>query len=462
MSCVNFLEQYEFLQILGQGASGRVYLARHKVLDTLRAIKVHSKNQPLITDFLKEAQILQNLNHPGIPHIYETAEDEEHYYLIEEYIPGTSLQTLISSAPEKIPLTDIIKYGIKLCDILSYLHSQKPYPLLYLDFKPEHIICNGDRLYLLDFGSVRQEREWLAGAGIPGTAGFVSPEVERGRAPKRSSDIYGAGALLYYMITGSRYEGKNSFMSHGLAAMEWETVLKGCLSEEMDKRYQDVLFLKNDLEKLKGRGRKKGKMPSLTIVAAGAINRLGVTHTAIGLTAWLNRKGPAALYLDETEARTMEIIAEETKGAVERQGIVQAGNFLGLPCFGPGVVCETEEFPIHILDIGALECGFAEGSRSEKQRCLCRKADVILLFLGSREWEMQQNLAVLTNWELPQKPVILFPFGVTDSARKLLKERKVRKFYIVPCFHKLWKIEKEAAVFYQKLWEGITGKGGVY
>lgn len=462
MSCVNFLEQYEFLQILGQGASGRVYLARHKVLETFRAIKVYSKNQPQACDFLKEAQILQNLNHPGIPHIYETAEDEDYYYLIEDYIPGTSLQTLISSAPEKIPMKDIIKYGIKLCDILSYLHSQKPYPLLYLDFKPEHVICNGERIYLLDFGSVRQEREWLAGAGIPGTAGFVSPEVQGGRAPKKSSDIYGVGSLLYYMITGSRYEGKHSFTSHGQAVMECETVLKGCLSEEMDKRYQDVLFLKSDLEKLEGRGRKKGEMSSLKIVAAGAINRLGVTHTAIGLTAWLNRKRPIAIYRDETEARTMEIIAEETKGAVERQGIVQIGDFLGLPCFGSGVVCETEDFSVQILDIGVLESDFAEGSRREKQRRLCMEADVILLFLGSREWEMKQNLTVLTNWKLPQKPVILFPFGVTDSARRLLKKRKTRKFYIIPCFRKLWKPEKEAAVFYQKLWGGITGKGGVY
>lgn len=462
MSCVNFLEQYEFLQILGQGASGRVYLARHKVLDALRAIKVHSKSQPQAVDFLKEAQILQNLNHPGIPHIYETAEDEEHYYLIEEYIPGTSLQTLISSAPEKIPRTDIIKYGMELCDIISYLHSQKPYPLLYLDFKPEHVICREDRVYLLDFGSVRQEREWSAGAGIPGTAGFVSPEVQAGRAPKRSSDIYGVGALLYYMITGSRYEGKYSFTGQSLVAKEWEAVLKGCLAEEADRRYQDALFLKNDLVKLKERGRKKGEVPSLTVVVAGTMERLGVTHTAIGLTAWLNRKKPVALYRDETEARTIEIIAEETKGAMERQGVIQIGDFLGLPCFGSGVVCETEDFPVHILDIGSLDSDSACKERRERQRRLCMEADVVLLLFGGREWEMKRNLAVLTQWELSQKPVILFPFGVTDSAKRLLKEQKVRKFYTIPCFQNLWKIGKEAAVFYQKLWERIVGEGGVY
>ncbi len=462
MSCVNFLEQYEFLQILGQGASGKVYLARHKVLDTFRAIKVHSKNMPQADDFLKEAQILQNLNHPGIPRVYETAEDEEYYYLIEEYISGTSLQTLISSAPAKIPRTDIIKYGIELCDIISYLHSQKPYPLLYLDFKPEHVVLARDRVYLLDFGSVRQEREWLAGAGIPGTTGFVSPEVQAGRMPKKSSDIYGVGALLYYMITGYPYKGQYGFTSQGLIAKEWEAVLKSCLSEEMDRRYQEMLFLKNDLMKLVDKGRRKGERLSLTVVVAGTMERLGVTHTAIGLTAWLNRKKPEALYRDETEAHTIEIIAEETKGAMERQGIIQIGDFFGLPCFGSGVACETDNFPFQVLDIGPLGGDTVREKQREKQKRLCMEADVVLLLLGGREWEMKQNLAVLAQWKLPRKPIILFPFGITDSAKRMLKEQKVRKFYTIPCFHKLWKIEKEAAVFYQKLWERITGRGGVY
>ena len=461
MSCVNFLEQYEFLQILGQGASGRVYLARHKVLDALRAIKVLSKSQPRAVDFLKEAQILQNLNHPGIPHIYEVAEDADQYYLIEEYISGTSLQTLISSAPEKIPLTDIIKYGSELCDILSYLHSQKPYPLLYLDFKPEHVICSGGRIYLLDFGSVRQERERFTGAGIPGTAGFVSPEVKAGKMPNKYSDIYGVGALLFYMATGSRYEGKSSFTGYGSAADKLKTVLKCCLSEKMEERYQDVLFLKNDLMKLNGRGRKRGEMPSLTVVVAGAMKRLGVTHTAIGLTAWLNRKKLAALYLDEKEDHISELLAEEVKSARERQGMIRIEDFLGLPCFGAGVEYEVDEFPIRILDIGSLDESSEAKEQRRKQRRLCMEADVILLLLGGREWEMNRNRAVLAQWELPQKPVILFPFGVTDSAKRMLKELKIKKYYTIPFFHAIWKIENQAAVFYQTLWEKIAGKGGI-
>ena len=89
------------------------------------------------------------------------------------------------------------------------------------------------------------------------------------------------------------------------------------------------------------------------------------------------------------------------------------------------------------------------------------EADVILLLLGGREWEMNLNRAVLDHWELPQKPVILFPFGVTDSAKKMLRELKIRRYYTIPFFHIIWKIEKQAAEFYQTLWEKIAGKGGI-
>lgn len=459
MSYVNFLEQYEFLQILGQGAGSRVYLARHRVLGTLRAIKALSKSHPRGRGLLKEAQILQNLNHPGIPHVYEVAEDSEQYCLIEEYIPGTSLQTIISSAPDKIPRTDIIRYGMGLCDIISYLHEQKPYPLLYLDFKPEHVICSGGKVYLLDFGSVRQEREWSAGAGIPGTEGFVSPEVKAGKNPTKSSDIYGVGALLFYMATGERYEGRNSFLNQSSAMGEWKKVLGNCLYEETEKRYRDIRTLRNDLKKLGNRGKKEGEMPSLTVAVAGAMERLGVTHTAIGLTAWLNRRKQVALYLDETKNHMVEYLADTVEGAQERQGIIRIGDFLGIPCFGDGVECGIEKFPVQVLDVGAF-CNGKEPDEDKRARQmqLCAEADVVLLLLGGREWELEQSRQILLGWSLPQKPVILFRFGVTDAAEKMLKEAKVRKFHTIPYFQKLWKSERQAAAFYEALWKRVVGE----
>jgi serine/threonine-protein kinase len=456
VSCVNFLDQYEFLQILGQGAGSRVYLARHKVLDTLRAVKVLSKNHPCVREFLKEAQVLQNLNHPGIPRIYEVAEDSEQYYLIEEYLTGISLQTLVASAPEKIPLTDILQYGMKLCSIISYLHEQKPYPLLYLDFKPEHVICREDKVYLLDFGSVRQEREWSAGAGIPGTAGFVSPEVQEGKFPKKSSDIYGVGALLFFMLTGSPYEGRNSLERCTFLHKDWKQVLERCLAQESWNRYQTVPLLIKDLERLIPEGRGKGEMPSLSIAVAGAMGRLGVTHTALGLTAWLNRKSPIAVYADETKSHMVELLGETASDVREQGGILRIGDFLGMPSFGTGIEWDTGEYPIRILDVGSLclEENLQEDALARKMQ-ICMEADAVLLLLGTKLWELGRNRAVLAHWELPQKPVILLPFEATREVETVLKESKIRKYYTIPCFQSLWKIRGAAADFYEKLWNGL-------
>ena len=71
--------------------------------------------------------------------------------MIEEYIQGESLETFVSHQ-KSISEELIVKLGIQLCDIFTYLHHLSPYPILYQDLKPEHIILCGDQVKLLDFG----------------------------------------------------------------------------------------------------------------------------------------------------------------------------------------------------------------------------------------------------------------------------------------------------------------------
>ena len=98
----------------------------------------------LKADFLSEADLLKNLNHPGIPLIYDIDEDDDFIYMIEEFIQGDSLEDFILHQ-DYISQELIIEYGIQLCDILDYLHHITPYPILYQDLKPEHIILCGNQ-----------------------------------------------------------------------------------------------------------------------------------------------------------------------------------------------------------------------------------------------------------------------------------------------------------------------------
>lgn len=434
------MEQYEILQMLGQGAGSRVYLARHRLFDGLRAIKVISKNHPQVAAFLKEAQILYNLRHPGIPRIYEVIQDTKNYYLIQEYISGSSLQKLVS-ASEKISKTDSITYAVALCEIILYLHTMKPYPLLYLDFKPEHVILSGGRIRLLDFGSVREERELATGAGIPGTSGFLAPEVRAGEYPSKCTDIYGVGALLFFALTGTEYQGENDLKGNSRLIK----VLRKCLHERPKDRYQNFEELKKDLEKLLKTETKKGGKASLTIVVAGAMERVGTTHFAIALTSWLNEKGPNAIYEEIGDRRVVDVLAQSDL-AREDNGMIRIERFYGLPYFGTGIAEDCNGFPIRILDIGMLS-----PDMDDRKRRYLEEADTCFLVIGNREWENQSTLWALKQWNLPKKPTLLLRFGLTDCVYALLKEQKIREFYQVPFFRNIWKPEKEAGSFFQSL-----------
>lgn len=93
--------KYRIISTLGAGSSSTVYLAEHLILKVYRAIKCIPKDT--VRRFsagseefpLAEANLLKTLNHPGIPLIYDIDEDEHNIYMIEEFIQGDSLETLV-------------------------------------------------------------------------------------------------------------------------------------------------------------------------------------------------------------------------------------------------------------------------------------------------------------------------------------------------------------------------------
>ncbi len=72
------------------------------------------------------------------------------YYIIEEYVEGESLEKLLWNT--SVSQEYMIQIGIQLCGIVSFLHSQKPFPVLHQDLKPSHIIVCGNQVKLIDFG----------------------------------------------------------------------------------------------------------------------------------------------------------------------------------------------------------------------------------------------------------------------------------------------------------------------
>src|SRR5699024_8630872 len=125
-------------------------------LGTKWAIKAVDKRLSTEFDLLAEPNILKKLNHPSLPRIIDIEEDENNLYIIEDYIDGKSLDRQLKEK-KNFDENIVINWAKQLCDVLIYLHNQKPNPIIYRDMKPANIIVDkDDNVKLIDFGIARE------------------------------------------------------------------------------------------------------------------------------------------------------------------------------------------------------------------------------------------------------------------------------------------------------------------
>ena len=200
-------ERYQLQYKLGERPARQTWLARNTETDSLVVIKLLASSSQMQWNDLKlferEAQILRELNHPSIPQYrdYFGIDEDTHWFaIVEDYIPGESLQTLLDRG-KRFSESLVKKIAFELLDILDYLHQLNP-PVLHRDIKPSNIILGEDeRIYLVDFGSI-QDKAAAKGASftVVGTYGYTPMEQFGGKAVA-ASDLYALGATLIHLLT---------------------------------------------------------------------------------------------------------------------------------------------------------------------------------------------------------------------------------------------------------------------
>jgi len=202
-------EKYRIIDTLGQGGSGTTYLAE----DLQRAQRVALKALSLhrMTDwkkmelFEREARILAQLNHSGIPHYLEyfhvdTPQDRS-FYIAQQLAEGKSLAALVESG-WRTDENGVRQIAIQILEILGYLHKLTP-PVIHRDIKPQNIIRREDgQIFLVDFGAVQDtyHNTFMRGSTVVGTFGYMAPEQFRGQAVP-TTDLYALGATLLFLLT---------------------------------------------------------------------------------------------------------------------------------------------------------------------------------------------------------------------------------------------------------------------
>lgn len=199
---------YQLERVLGQNASRQTWLARDLQTQELVVIKLLPFNDQVQWDdlrlFEREAQVLQQLNHPNIPRYrnYFCVDDRLLWFgLVQEYVRGVSLKDLLNQG---IVLTESEARlaARQVLKILIYLHELSP-PVLHRDIKPSNLIRDEEgHIVLVDFGAV-QDRAAKEGATftVVGTYGYAPLEQLGGRATP-ASDLYALGATLIHLLTG--------------------------------------------------------------------------------------------------------------------------------------------------------------------------------------------------------------------------------------------------------------------
>ncbi len=277
-------ERYLIQGVLGIGGMSAVYRARDlhfPNVTKLVAIKemVNRALDPIVRNtivrnFEREANMLASLEHRSIPRIYDYFSVNDRSYLVEEYINGNDLETVINNTPDFLAEERLVRWAIELCDVLSYLHTHKPEPIVFRDMKPSNVMVNPqDHIVLVDFGIAKPFQTGQKGTMI-GTEGYSPPEQYRGEATP-VADIYALGATLHHAITrrDPRLEAPFSFHERPVRQINpnvsplLEAVINTALQYNPEERYQSA----NDMKAaLMGVARETG---ILTDISTSALSR---------------------------------------------------------------------------------------------------------------------------------------------------------------------------------------------
>ena len=206
---------YKVIKALGSGGFGQTYLVEDILLSgnpqcVLKHLKPSSTEPEILETarvlFEKEAETLEKLgSHEQIPKLLDYFEEAQEFYLIQEFIPG---HTLNLELPKGLRWTEseIIEMLIEVLEILEFVHSQG---VIHRDIKPENLIRRGadKKIVLIDFGAIKQlqsqtsvHRQRIVTISV-GTPGYMPSEQIR-RLPRSSSDIYALGMIGVQALTG--------------------------------------------------------------------------------------------------------------------------------------------------------------------------------------------------------------------------------------------------------------------
>lgn len=367
--------RYRIEELLGTGAFGEVYLAEHLNLKVNRALKCIKKCRDIYRTAVREADILKDLRHPAIPIIYDIEENEECVCIVEEYVEGSSLSSLLSDKG-KLPVRNIIDITLDLCNAVEYLHDRK---VFHRDIKPENIIYNGRSIKLLDYGSAVCANGKRAPA--MGTKWYAAPEVYTGSTSDAGGDIYSIGAVMLTAAAGAM----DIERLDGVRPREFADIVRKCLLHSKRERFGSVGELVKALSKIRGNS-SVSEIVSLRIAFAGAYPHCGTTHCSLIAAYVLSKAGFMAAAKECNQSRDFMEILKAAGRVVFDRGVYTADGIRMIPDYcGCAATGYEDRFDRIICDYGCA----AETNLNE-----IISSDYVCLVTGAKPYELKKTAEI--------------------------------------------------------------------
>ena len=190
---------------IGSGATSAVYSALDLLTGRKVALKVLNEalteHDSAIERFRREAWQASKFDHPNVLNVIDSGQDNNFHFLVMPLLESDSLGKLIDSKGP-LELERVLELAQEILSGLAYLHDRG---ILHRDFKAENILLDADGTpYICDFGLVFDpaEARITQEGGLLGTPYYMPPEQWHGEDLDERADIFAAGVMIFFMLTG--------------------------------------------------------------------------------------------------------------------------------------------------------------------------------------------------------------------------------------------------------------------
>lgn len=240
-------QRYLVESLIGSGGMANVYKATDTVEKRTVALKVlkdeHKNDAEFVRRFEMEARAVLSLSHENIVSSYDVGQDGDVYYIVLEYVEGSTLKEIIKAEGSLSPSV-AVNIASQVLDALACAHEKG---IIHRDVKPQNVIITPrGKAKLTDFGIARDAaattRTFAGANAVLGSVHYISPEQARGEIVGSATDIYSCAIMLYEMLTGQVPFGGDNTVAIALKHLQEDMIPPNDINHKVPRALSDVVM----------------------------------------------------------------------------------------------------------------------------------------------------------------------------------------------------------------------------